>query len=63
MKLQKNNTDMKTIFFGLLATILASFAQMYFIGLNGLTMVSIPLTIFLGIHAVEKLTEGKQTTK
>lgn len=52
---------MKKITLGLLATIAGAFAQMYFIGINGLTLISIPLTIFLGIHVVEKITEEEKT--
>ena len=52
---------MKTNIIGLTAIILASVVQIYLIGINGLTIVSIPLTIFLGLHTMEKLEE--QTTK
>ena len=47
---------MKT-FIGLLAIIVAICAQIAFIGLNGLTLISIPLTIFLGFEVLERLTE------
>lgn len=40
-----------------LATIVASFAEAYFLGLNGLTILSIPLTIYLGILTIEKTSE------
>ena len=40
-----------------IATILASFAQAYFLGLNGLTTLTILLTIYLGLHVIEKITE------
>lgn len=39
------------------AIILAVFAQMAFIGINGLTLISIPLTIFLGLEVIEKITK------
>jgi len=44
-----------------LATILGAFAQMCFIGLNGLTLISIPMTIYLGLLVIEKITETKET--
>lgn len=40
-----------------IATIVATCAQVYFIGLNGLTLISIPMTIFLGLEVIEKVTE------
>lgn len=43
-----------------LATIVAASTQAYFIGLNGLTLISIPITIFLGIEVIEKVTEKKE---
>lgn len=52
--------DMKTIILTLLAIFLACVAQILFIGVNGLTIVSIPLTIFLGFEVLEKLTEGER---
>lgn len=55
---------MKTNIIGLTAIVLASVAQIYLIGINGLTLFSIPLTIFLGLHTLEKLDEMEnQTTK
>lgn len=51
---------MKTIILTLLAIFLACVAQILFIGVNGLTIVSIPLTIFLGFEVLEKLTEGER---
>lgn len=35
----------------------AVFAQIYFLGLNGLTLISAPLTIYLGLLVIEKTTE------
>lgn len=43
-----------------LATIVAVCAQTYFIGLNGLTLISIPMTIYLGLLVIEKVTEKKE---
>jgi hypothetical protein len=45
-----------------LATIIGAVAQMCFIGINGLTLISIPLTIFLGLHVIEKVTETDKQT-
>lgn len=50
---------MKTILIAL-ATIVAACAQAYFIGLNGLTLISIPMTIYLGIEVIEKVSEKKE---
>ena len=50
---------MKTIIIGLLAIFLAVIAQVAFIGINGLTLFSIPTTIYLGFEVIEKLTENK----
>lgn len=49
--------NMKKDIIGLTAIVLASVAQIYLIGINGLTLVSIPLTIFLGLHTMEELEE------
>jgi hypothetical protein len=35
----------------------AVFAQIHFLGLNGLTLISAPLTIYLGLLVIEKTTE------
>lgn len=35
--------------------IIILFAQIYFIGINGLTLVSIPVTIYLGLEVIEKI--------
>lgn len=40
-----------------LATLVAACTQVYFIGLNGLTLMSIPLTIYIGLLIMEK-TDG-----
>ena len=52
-------THMKSILIAT-ATIVAACAQAYFIGLNGLTLISIPMTIYLGIEVIEKVTEKKE---
>ena len=52
---------MKTNIIGLTAIVLASVAQIYLFGINGLTLVSIPLTIFLGLHTMEKIEDKTQT--
>ena len=41
------------------ATILAALAQIAFIGINGLTLISIPITIFLGLEIIEKVTDSE----
>lgn len=46
-----------------LATILASALQAYFLGLNGLTIITIPMTIFLGLEVIEKVTQKEETSK
>ena len=50
---------MKNVIFGLLAIIVAEFLQIWLIGINGLTLFSIPTTIFLGLHIIEKLEEQR----
>ena len=52
-------THMKPILIAI-ATIVATCVQVYFIGLNGLTLISIPMTIYLGIEVIEKVTEKKE---
>lgn len=44
-----------------LVTIVLSLIQAYFLGLNGLTIISIPLTIYLGLQVIEKITEKEET--
>lgn len=43
-----------------IATVVAALSQAYFLGLNGLTLVSIPMTIYLGLLVVEKVTEKEE---
>lgn len=50
---------MKPLFIAI-ATIVAACAQVYFLGLNGLTIISIPTTIFLGLLVIEKVTEEER---
>ena len=45
-----------------LAVILGASAQMIFIGINGLTLISVPITIYLGILVMEKMTETEEQT-
>lgn len=52
---------MKTIVLGLVAILVAIALQVAFIGINGLTIVSIPLTMYLGFHVIEKLTNKEET--
>ena len=40
-----------------IATIVAACTQVYCFGLNGLTLISIPMTIFLGLEAIDKVTK------
>lgn len=35
-------------------------AQIYLIGINGLTLVSIPVTIYLGLEVIEKITDKNE---
>lgn len=50
---------MKSIFIAI-ATFVAACSQAYFLGLNGLTLISIPMTIYLGLLAIEKVTEQEE---
>lgn len=52
-------THMKPLFIAI-ATIVAACAQAYFLGLNGLTLISIPMTIYLGLEVIEKVTEKEE---
>lgn len=49
---------MKT-FAVLCATACAVIAQVTLIGLNGLTLLSIPLTLFLGLEVADRLAPSK----
>ena len=50
---------MKPIFIAM-ATIVAACVQAYFLGLNGLTIISVPMTIYLGLEVIEKVTEKEE---
>lgn len=52
-------THMKPIFIAM-ATIVAACVQAYFLGLNGLTLISVPMTIYLGLEVIEKVTEKEE---
>ena len=54
----KTHTDMKIII-GLLAIFCAIVAQIAFLGINGLTLVSLPLTLFLGFEVLERLQDDE----
>ena len=43
-----------------IATFIAVCLQIYFLGLNGLTLISIPMTIYLGLLVIEKETEKEE---
>jgi hypothetical protein len=50
----KTHNDMKT-FLTLVATAVAVIVQTCVLGLNGLTLITIPMTIFLGLELADKL--------
>lgn len=45
-----------------LATIIVAFIQAYFLGINGLTILTIPMTIFLGLEVIENTTRREENT-
>ena len=45
----------------IIASILAVFAQVYFLGLNGLTLLTIPMTIYLGAEVLERINPSTET--
>ena len=51
---------MKKPIFIAIATIIAACMQVCFLGLNGLTLISIPMTIYLGLLIIEKVTEKEE---
>ena len=55
-----NNQNMKKQIIIAVATILATIAEGYFIGLNGLTALAIPMTVFLVIHTIERVSEPNE---
>ena len=52
---------MKIVLFGLLAILGAMIAQAHFIGINGLTILTIPMTIYLGFETMDKLLNNTKT--
>ena len=50
---------MKSIFIAI-ATFVAAFTQVCLLGLNGLTLISIPMTIYLGLLTIEKVTKKEE---
>ena len=52
----KTHQDMKQImaFFALVGALVA---QVYFLGISGLTLLSIPITLYLGLDVLEHLSE------
>ena len=38
-------------------TVAAALAQICLIGINGLTLISVPLTIFLGLEVIDRTTK------
>lgn len=53
---------MKT-FLTLIATAIAVIVQTCVLGLNGLTLITIPMTIFLGIELADKLLKTKENNQ
>lgn len=49
------------VFFTLLATLCALIAQTCVFGLNGLTLCTIPITLYLGLNIAEKISEETET--
>lgn len=56
---QSNCNTMKKVIIGLSAILGAIIAQTAFIGLNGLTCLTIPMSLFLGFKAIDKALEKK----
>lgn len=59
LELFNQRKRMKTIIIGLLAIFVAIILQIAVIGVCGITLISIPTTIYLGFEVIEKLTENK----
>ena len=53
---------MKT-FLTLVATAVAVIVQTCVLGLNGLTLITIPMTIYLGIEVADKLLKTKENNQ
>ena len=52
---------MKIVTCGLASILLAIIAQAHFIGINGLTILTIPITIYLGFETMDKLLNNSKT--
>jgi hypothetical protein len=52
---------MKIVAFGLASILLAIIAQAHFIGINGLTILTIPMTIYLGFETMDKMLNNPKT--
>ena len=59
LELFNQRKRMKTIIIGLLAIFVAIILQIAVIGVCGITLISIPTTIYLGFEVIEKLTDNK----
>ena len=59
LELFNQRKRMKTIIIGLVAIFVAIIAQIAVIGVCGITLISIPTTIYLGFEVIEKLTENQ----
>lgn len=56
---QSSYNTMKKVIIGLSAILGAIVAQSALLGLNGLTILTIPMTLFLGFKAIDKALEKK----
>lgn len=52
---------MKIVAFGLASILLAIIAQAHFLGINGLTILTIPMTIYLGFDAIDRALNNPKT--
>lgn len=52
---------MKIVACGLASILLAIIAQAHFIGINGVTILTIPMTIYLGFSTMDKLLNNSKT--
>lgn len=59
LELFNQRKRMKTIIIGLVVIFVAIIAQIAVIGVCGITLISIPTTIYLGFEVIEKLTENQ----
>ena len=51
---------MKIVALGLVSILLAIIAQAHYLGLNGLTILTIPMTIYLGFEMIDKILPKKK---